>query len=286
MTQLVHMTADEYHADPVEGGSLSSSIAHLLVSRSPRHAWLAHPKLGGKPKKATKTMDRGSLMHRLVLGQGAEIVAVDAEDWRTRAAQQARDEARAAGKIPALLADVEGATEDADEIRRQLAQFGITLDGESEMVALWTEEADDGTEVNCRAMIDHLLPPVIYDLKSCRSAHPIAMQRHIIGYGYHIQAHAYQRALAAVDRSLTGRTDFVFLFTELEPAVTVQPARLDGSMRVLGERQWRRAINLWAACRASGTWPGYADGIVNVEAPPWALHQDLDADEGAFSAVG
>lgn len=276
--ELVTMTADEYHADPCDTPSLSSSIAGILVSRSPRHAYLAHPRLGGVRRESTKSMDRGTLIHALVLGKGAEIVAVDAADWRTKAAQEQRDAIRAAHKVPVLVGDYNEALTAAASIEAQLGDRGIWLTGQSEVVAKWIERADDGTPVRCRAMIDHLMLPAIFDLKTCRSAHPAAIQRHVIGYGYHIQAHAYQRAVAAVDPTLTGRTDFVFLFVELDPAVTVQPARLDGSMRVLGERQWRRAVNTWAACLTSGRWPAYSDDTLTIEAPPWALQQDFDAD--------
>lgn len=286
MNELRHdLTPDAYHADPCEAPSLSASIANLLVGRSPRHAWLAHPKLGGVKRETTKALDRGSLIHRLVLGKGADIVAVDAADWRTKAAQQQRDDAREAGKIPALLADVEDATAAAGEIHHQLADYGIALAGDSEVVALWTEHAEDGTPVQCRAMMDHLIAPMIFDLKSCRSGHPHAIQRHLIGYGYDIQAAAYRSALAAIDPQLAGRVGFTFLFTELEPAVTITPARCGGTMRELGERKWRRAVSLWAACLSSGEWPGYVNDVIDIEAPTWALEQDFEA-EYALSDVG
>ena len=35
----------EYHADPAPEPSLSRSLAHTLLTRSPRHAWQAHPRL-------------------------------------------------------------------------------------------------------------------------------------------------------------------------------------------------------------------------------------------------
>ena len=36
---------DAYHADPCPGPSLSSSVAKLMLDRSPLHAWHAHPRL-------------------------------------------------------------------------------------------------------------------------------------------------------------------------------------------------------------------------------------------------
>jgi hypothetical protein len=76
-----------YHADPVEPGpSLSSSIAKLLVTRSPRHAWHEHPRL--RKAKAleveapSKAMDIGTAAHKLILGRGRDIVEITADDYR------------------------------------------------------------------------------------------------------------------------------------------------------------------------------------------------------------
>jgi hypothetical protein len=38
-----------------------------------------------------------------------------------------------------------------------------------------------------------------------------------------------------------------------------------------GARQMRRAIDLYARCRASGQWPAYADTIVPLSLPPYAF---------------
>lgn len=280
MSALIEsMPEAEYHADPREVPSLSASIANVLLSKSPRHAYMAHPKLGGIGREATATMDRGSLMHRLVLGAGPPITCVEAEDWRTKAAREQRDEARAAGRIPVLALDLAQARDDAAEVRRQLAAAGIVLDGMSEATALWDDATYDGRPVACRGRVDHWHPQTatIYDLKTCRSAHPVALQRHILGYGYHIQRAAYVRAIETLLPELAGRVKFVFLFVELDPVVTVQPVRLSGSMRELGDRRWARAVDTWAQCLATDTWPSYADGIIEIDAPTWALADDFDA---------
>lgn len=267
---------DAYHADPCEVPSLSQSIAHKLINESPRHAWAAHPKLGNLDRKATATMDRGSLIHKLVLGEGAEVTIIDAPDWRTKAAKEAREAAREARQIPVLLADFNDAEQAATEVRKQLAALGIALGDRSEVPVQWIEHASDGTEVQCRGMIDNIASPTIYDLKTCRSAHPRAIERHAITYGYHIQAAAYRRAWEAINPELAGRVEFVWIFVQLDPLPVITVARPRGTMRELGERQWRRAVDTWARCLREDRWPGYADGIVEIEAPAWALSQDYE----------
>lgn len=277
--RLVPIEAEVYHSDPCPSPSLSNSIAYQLTTRSPRHAWLAHPRLGAKRRPPTKTMDRGSLVHALLLGSGPQIAEVDAEDWKTKAAREQRDAAYERGHLPVLTDDLQTALRDVVEIRERLTDFGIELGGVSEIGAFWVERATDGTEVQCRALMDHWFADIdtIYDLKTCRSGHPSAVQRHVVGYGYDIQRASYVSAIAKNFPERAGRTDFVFLFCELDPAVTVTPYRPAGSMRELGEQRWRRGVDLWARCIKRNEWPGYASGIIEIEAPPWAMAAEFDA---------
>lgn len=269
MTGIIEVTDAEYHADPCEVPSLNQTVANLLLTKSPRHAWAAHPKLGGAPRKTTKAMDRGTLIHAVVLG-GREIWTVDAENWKTKAAQQQRDEAIARNAIPVLLHEIEDAQAAANEITRQLACQGIALDGRSEVSIAWTEEAFDGSVVQCRGRVDHVKPGVVYDLKTCADASPFALARHCARYGYHVQAEAYRRGVAAIQGE---QPDYVWIFAEVEPVVTVTVARPSAMMRDLGERQWMRAVDAWTVCLAADVWPAYADEAIEIDAPEWASRE-------------
>lgn len=268
--QILDVTEAAHHADPCETPSLSPSIAKVLLDASPLHAWQRHPRLGGTPREATATFDHGHLVHALVLGRGAEIVTVDAEDWRTKAAREARDAARDAGKIPVLAGDLDAAQEGATKIRERLADRGLPLLGRSEVTAVWQEPVLGGS-IWCRGRMDHVDSPQIVDLKTARSAHPRACVRHVIEYGYDVQAAAYSRALVAVNPELEGRVDFVFAFVETDPPYAVHCCRLDAMMREHGERRWVRACESWGWCLSRDEWPGYSTGIEYLEAPPWLL---------------
>ena len=273
--ELLKMPEAEYHADPVPV-SLSSSIAKVLIAESPLHAWQNHPRLGGSSKAATPAMDAGKLSHRLLLGAGAEIAVIEADDWRTKAAREARDAAKAAGKIAVKAVDYEEASKACTEIAKRMTKLGIVLDGESELTALWGESTFEGAEVQCRAMLDHVKGSTIYELKSIESASDYSIGRAIEKFGYAIAAEAYTRALEAIRPASTGRIDFVFIFYELEPPYAINPKRLSGEYRELGRRQWRRAYETWAKCIESGEWPGYAEGIGTIEPAPWVLSRDMD----------
>ena len=88
-----------YHQDR---GSLSSSGARKLLPPSCpaifRHAQ-------DNPPESSTAFDIGKAAHTMILGAGQEIGPVPFDDWRSKAAQQARESARADGWIPLLQAD-------------------------------------------------------------------------------------------------------------------------------------------------------------------------------------
>lgn len=275
-SRLARFTAEEYFADPCVVPALSASIAHVIDTESPLHAWARHPRLGKYARPPTKALDNGSLSHALLLGEGKDVDVVDAKDWRTKAAQTTRDEAREAGRIPVLKDDYAEAKATADTLRQRFADLGIALDGESEPTALWVETARNGFEVQCRGMIDHLNLPRVLDIKSIRSANPAMCRKHVESYGYAIQRAAYVSAIEKIRPDLAGRVDFIFVFYELTPPFAVTPVRLNGAFRELGERGWRRAVDRWEECLRTNRWPSYADEIIELEPSPWTLGRDMD----------
>jgi hypothetical protein len=275
--RVLDVSQAAYHADPLPTPSLSSSIAHLLVSQSPKHAWLAHPRLGGGAPKRSRTLDTGSMAHELLLGCGKGIEVIDADDFKTKAAREARDAAYAVGKVPVLRDDLSDAQTVVEALKGQLLDLHINLDGDSEVPLTWEEETMHGGKVLCRGMLDHLIldAGVIYDVKTIRSANPKVCQKHMLEYGYDIQWAAYTSAVGKLRPALEGRTDFVFLFCELEPPYCITPVRPSGSMRQLGSSKWNRAVESWAFCLATGKWRGYAEGIIEIDAPEYAIANEL-----------
>lgn len=281
--------AVEYHADPRERPSLSQSMAHTLISRSPSHAWREHPRLGGLGRATTRAMDAGTIVHSLLLN-GSEtddsIVLLDYENYRTKAAQTDRDIAILDGKTPILRMEYEGHRVAANAVLLQLAEFGIELNGQSEGVGYWSETADDGTEILCRCRMDHWSAPLILDFKTTSDAHPRKCERSIIDHGYDVQAYAYQSAIGKIFPDLAGRTTFLNIFIEMEPPYLVTPLKPDGSIMQLGRSKWRRAVNLWAKCLREDKWPGYATEIVSATAPQWAVTAEMDASPSSSFSEG
>lgn len=263
------MAAVTYHADPCPQPSLSSSIAKLLCLQSPKHAWAAHPRLNPQAvQQEEERFDVGTAAHALILEGASNIEIVQADDWRTKAAKEQRDAARAAGKTPLLAkkwADVQAM---AQSIVGQLAEHtdggqDMFKNGKPEQVLVWQEESG----VWCRARLDWLRPGAVDDLKTTPNANPEVCSRTLFGNGYDISAAFYLRGL----KRLTGE-DAVFRFAFIE---TTQPHALSvvgltaGAM-MLAERKVRYALDLWKTCLDNNEWPGYEGKTAWAEAPPWS----------------
>jgi hypothetical protein len=275
--RILNCTTDEYLADPCERPSLSSGVAHALVADSPAHAFAKHPRLGGSVGNyGTKAMNDGALIHTLLLGNGKDIVVIDAPDFRTNLAKDARDSAIALGRIPVLKHQIEAKAEIAEILREKLAAYGYMFQGDSEVAIEWKDD-DAGEPVLCRSMLDHVYinDGRIYDVKKVASANPKDIARSFYDWGYDIQFAAYTRALAALRPELEGRIDFTFLFMEIEPPYSVVPVRPDGAFREIGKLRWERSLRLWVECMRADRWPGYSSGVVTLEAPQYLVNQEI-----------
>lgn len=251
------MSRAAYHADPCAEPSLTSSIVKLLCLSSPAHAREDHPRLNpARVRDEAEHFDIGTAAHALLLEGDAGVAVVDAPDWRTKAAQQARDAARAAGLTPLLAkiwAEVQamvGATRD-QLARHRDGGAAMFLDGEPERVVVWQE--DDG--VWCRARLDWLRADAIDDFKTTSAtANPEAWTRSMFFAGADIQAAWYMRGLKAA----TGR-DAIFRFAiqETFPPYALSVVGLGPDALVLAEKKILYALDAWRDARASNDWVGY-----------------------------
>lgn len=284
MTMKHDVSDVDYHNDRTP--MLNQSTAKVLLDKSPLHAYHQHPALGGHQFRPTKAMERGTLMHRLVLGKGPEIVAVGEDSWRKNVAREARDAAHARGAVPVLAKDMDPALEAAEIIRRRLTEdYGIPLDGASEVSVYWDETASDGSAVRCRGRLDHVPKPIddprdIIDLKFTADASPDVVAGLIFRMGYDVQGAAYTRAIEK-EFDAEGEVRFRWVWVEPEPPYAIFVSSLDAEYRAVGERRWMKAVDAWAECLGTGKWPGY--GEQTVAAPAWVLEraerQTLEDDD-------
>lgn len=267
------LTHAEYLADPVEGGSLSSSGARRLLPPScpaKFDYWRTH----AEPPK--EDYELGHAAHDAVLGSGPEIVVVEAEDWRTKAAREQRDDARTRGAVPMLR----------DQWRQVLAMRDAVLShpfagrlftpgsGTPETSLVWH---DDEPGIWRRARLDWLRYStgsrlVVPDLKTANSANPGEFARQAANLGYHQQAAWYLDAVRALG---LGGDDAVFVFVVVEktPPYLVSVIQLDVVAMRMGRALNQQAIRIYADCTRSGIWHSYTHDVALVSLPGWYERQ-------------
>lgn len=264
---------DLYHADPVPGGSLSSTGARKLLPPS-CPARFRYEQL--HPAAPSAAMELGTAAHKLILGTGPELVVVDAADWRTNAAKDQAAEARGRGAVPLLRDDYARVQAMAAAIRsHRLASALLSPErGGHPEQSLFA--VDDYTGVWCRSRLDWMPDPesprpVIADYKSAASADPGAFTRSVSTYGYHVQEFWYRRLYA----QLTGvDAEFVFIVQEKTPPYVVTVCRLDDESVRAGGTLARQALERYRDCMESGIWPAHSDEIERISLPRWAMPRE------------
>lgn len=270
---IYDLTNEEYHADR---GSLSSSGARLLLPPS-CPALFRHAQ--DNPQEPKKTYDLGSAAHKLVLGEGPDLVRIDADEWRSAAVKAEVAAVRDEGGIPLKPADYQQVHDMADALRRHPVAAALfdPARGKPEQSLFWR---DRPTGVMRRARFDWLPDArsgrlIIPDYKTCRSAEPTALARSVQEFGYHQQDDWYRAAARALDLA-DDSAAFVFVCQEKTPPYIVTVVEMDAEARRIGAARNRRAIETFAECTAGGNWPGYSDEIAYLSLPTWAAIRDTE----------
>lgn len=265
------MTAEEYHADPCPAPSLNSSTIKELCFSSPVHARIQHPKLNRsyKPKHEDK-FDTGTIAHGLFLEGDAGVAIIDAKDWRTKVAKEARERARAEGKIPVLRHKMRDVEIMVNSIRPQLENHeakDMFTEGMPEPVLIWKEG-----EVWCRARLDwlHANYKFIDDYKTRgASASPEAASKAMIAEGWDIQAAWYLRGLAALRPTEARDTQFRFMVQEQDEPFAISVVGLSPDLMTLAQKKCIYGLTIFSRCLETGIWPGYPSDVCYVTMPPW-----------------
>jgi hypothetical protein len=258
------MPEAQYHGRP----ELSASLADTLVSLSPAHTRIR--------MASTREMDRGTIVHALLLGHAHRLLAIDEDSYRSKNAKAKREAAVLSGRVPILASQLDYMQTVVAAIKIRLADKGVDFsDGDTEVSLFWD---DDGTP--CRSRLDYLniKRGLVRDLKTCASAHPRSIARAAALHGYDIQEHVYRRAVEANFPELVGRVQSEYVFVETEPPYCVTVTDFGGTMRELGERRWLRAKAIWNRCQQTGEWPDYTTSKITLQAPPWALSEELERE--------
>lgn len=266
------LPARDYLADQLgeDVPLLSSSMAQTMLEESPWHAHQKHPKLGAVDVTTTRPQKLGTALHAALLRHHESVEIIDAKDFRTKLAQELRDNAVAAGKTPVLKDAWKETCDIADHVFNELQKHGIDLDKmQHELTATWEEQTDKGYAVACKGRFDAFDGRTIWDLKTCSDVAPLAIERSIVDYGYHVQGAAYVSAADTINPRMAGRHQFGLIFVE-NKTNAVRIVRLDGTFQEMGRVRWRAAVEAWRQCLSANRWPLAKDSTPYVaQCPEW-----------------
>lgn len=271
---LVYGMSDEiYHADPVGGGSLSSTFARLLTEHVPAKALARR-----QNRKPTKAMNLGKAAHAHALGAGPCLV-VWKYDGRTREGKNERAAVASLIETEAAVAVTQNEADQilgmADALRADPAVRDVLDACQAEVSAFWQEGP-----VWLRARIDLLGEDCFYDYKTTDDATRRGFSKSMARYGYHQQAQFYARSLVALRHKAAGQMRF--LCQETEPPYLVQIHTPDEEAMEVATELNDRAIKTYAECMRTGVWPGYERLRADpTSLPPFYFYDhDIDNDLG------
>lgn len=267
------LSAESYHADRT---SISSSgLRALLAPGCP--AQFKYDR--DNPQAPKREFDLGHAAHKLVLGEGEEIDVLDFDNYLTKAAKTARDEARAMGVVPLLRHEYEQIEGMVAAVRQHPIAGPLFAPGTgvAERSMYWTDPA---TGVRCRIRPDWLRHReengrlIVVDLKTARAVDPAALQRAVYEHGYHAQAAFYLAGVKALDLHGDHEPAFIFAFQAKTAPYLIHLVELDFPALTLGAARNERALRIYAECERTSVWPGFNDRITYLPLAPWAEKKD------------
>lgn len=259
---IYELTDEKYHGDCCAGPSLSSSGAVTLANECPMRFWWDSYMNAGRSDDSTKNAEIGKASHIAILkpDQWSDLVAIlPFDDFKTKAAREARDMARAAGKIVLKTEAAAEVLAMSQALHRHPVASELVQRGTAERAYVWQ---DPQTNIWLKAKPDYMRPKALVDLKTAPSANPAAFSYHLYSMGYHQQAAWYLDGVEAVTGERPDR--FVFIVQEREPPYLVTVCPLDLQAVEWGAKLNRKAINLFAQCVERNDWPGYQDQPISL----------------------
>lgn len=279
-----------YHADPVAGGSLSSSGSRTLVARTP--ARFAFEREHGRAD--TAAFDLGHAAHSRVLGVGDPLMEVPADDWRSKSAREDADAIRAAGGIPLLSKQLRQVEAMVAAVRAHpVAGPLFARPGRAEQTLIGR---DPESGVMCRARpdwmpdVDDSARRIVVDLKTSANADPRAFAKSMADYGYHQQDPFYCDVLHWLDLTVVGDEQleplFVLVAVEKDEPHLVSVGRCTPRAREWGRVLNRKARDLFRHGLETGEWPGYDPRVHDLDLPGWQVAAyERDQEAGRFDTA-
>lgn len=285
----------EYLRIPAVSAGLLISIDQRCPLAGWHESWLNPHR---EEDDSTAAQGIGTLAHEVLLEGSTDCLAViDPNDypgerggvpkgWTNKSIRAARDAAIAAGKVPvfpekvqAVKSMVAAANAYIDSLRESEPAIWAAMQpggGESEVVIVWQER--DGTLCKIRPDRISLDRRALVNYKTTlASAEPDSwFRRQAASLGYPLASAFYRRGVEQalkIDEPVE-----VWLAQEQDAPHLCSLVGLDPMGLHAAQMRMMRALRTWAACAASGRWPGYPSQVAYPETPPWDLARAEEED--------
>lgn len=263
---------DTYHGDPAVTPSLSAGAAWSIIDETPLHVWSNSRRFNPfwEPEDSEK-FDFGKAAHEVLTTKGEGIWRVDEKDWRTKAAKEARDEARAKGFVPLLGHQVDRVETMIEVLQITMTDLGIGNPfgnpANNERTVIW----DAGGTLN-RLKVDTCDPHlrVAYDYKTAADNDPENWLKTNMDHGIALRTAHYLEGLQAAWPGAPWTYRFIVQEKGKNSPHTVSFIELPESTIDLGRHQLARAREMWNWCVERDRWPGRPAQIAMPQHPPWS----------------
>ena len=290
MNIIPNMPMEEYLVLP----AVSASLVRHMVDECPKAAWFDSWLNPHRVIRTSDEMDAGTIAHSILLEGGPGNVQIFnpseypnlkgggiATGWTNKAIQEARDAARAAGKIPVLSGDMARISAMVNSAREYIESL------KDEEPAIWAMFQPGGGEsevtitfniagVPCRIRPDRISTDrkLIVDMKTTvTSAEPNRWARtQLAGMGYYLSAAFYRLAFDVPP-------DYVFLVVQSEPPYLCSLVGIDPAGYELGHQKVLHGLGMWAQCVKRNQWPSYPTRVCYAEIPSY-VHAEFEARMG------
>lgn len=249
--------AEVYHGDCCIAPSLSASGAVEILDECPRMFWHNSYLNPEREIEDKRCFTLGTCAHMLFLEphlMEEKVAIIDAENYRTKAAQELKKAAQDAGKLPILSHEFS----DVLAMRRELFSHPVAgkafQSGRAEQTLIWQDEI---TGVWCKSRPDWIPTSGTYliDYKTSTTANPEAFQRKAAELGYYQKAAWQMEGMKAVTGERPRR--FYFVLQSVKAPYLVSVFELDSGSIMWGDILNAKSREVFAKCLKEDRWPSY-----------------------------
>lgn len=261
---IYKLPAETYHSDPAPEPSLSASVAWTLLSKSPLHAFTESPRLNPEFEREEKDIyDLGSAAHNMVLRQDYWREEIDIitgfDDWKKKAARDAKAASREAGRYPILEKNYASLERMVTVLEQHPEAGNAFRNGKPEQSLFW-QDKETGIWMRCRpdwTPDDAKAPWPDYKTTGSKGdANIPTWERNFLqNHGGLLRAGLYVEGV----ETLTGvkNPTKYYVIQEAKPPYAIVIRVMPIELIALGRRMLRKAKVVWAECLATGNWPSY-----------------------------